>query len=141
MTRDEIVAVLNRREHGFKSRNPVLLAASYGEHAVLESPISGVSKGRDAIREANVQLFAMWSPLEHTREDLLSDANRAVIRFKIRATHAGKMFGLPATGKKFTLRSMTSMTFENDEIVHEQRVYDFTGLLMRVGVLKAKPWS
>jgi hypothetical protein len=28
---------------------------------------------------------------------------------------------------------------ENGRIVHERRIYDFTGLLLQIGVLKAKP--
>jgi len=27
----------------------------------------------------------------------------------------------------------------NGKIVHERRIYDFTGLLVQIGVLKAKP--
>jgi hypothetical protein len=29
--------------------------------------------------------------------------------------------------------------FSDHQIVHERRVYDFTGLLIQIGVLKAKP--
>jgi hypothetical protein len=29
--------------------------------------------------------------------------------------------------------------FENGKIVRERRIYDFTGLLVQIGVLKAKP--
>ncbi len=30
-------------------------------------------------------------------------------------------------------------TFKNGEIQHERRVSDFTGLLVQIGVLKARP--
>ena len=30
-------------------------------------------------------------------------------------------------------------TLRNGLIVHEKRIYDFTGFLMEIGVLKAKP--
>jgi len=30
-------------------------------------------------------------------------------------------------------------TVRDEHILHERRVYDFTGLLVQIGVLKAKP--
>jgi hypothetical protein len=30
-------------------------------------------------------------------------------------------------------------TLDDGRIVHERRLYDFTGMLMQIGVLKAKP--
>jgi hypothetical protein len=30
-------------------------------------------------------------------------------------------------------------TLDDGLVVHEQRIYDFTGMLMQIGVLKAKP--
>jgi hypothetical protein len=31
------------------------------------------------------------------------------------------------------------MTFADGLIAHERRIYDFTGLLLQIGVLRAKP--
>ncbi len=47
--------------------------------------------------------------------------------------------GLSPTGKHFQFPLVLIFTFENGLIVHERRIYDFTGLLTQVGVLKAKP--
>ena len=34
---------------------------------------------------------------------------------------------------------MFLLTLADDHIVHERRVYDFTGLLIKLGILKVKP--
>ena len=47
--------------------------------------------------------------------------------------------GVPATRKPFRLPIVFLCTLEDGLIVHERRIYDFTGLLVQIGVLKAKP--
>ena len=55
------------------------------------------------------------------------------------ATHVNEFFGLPGTGKHIEFRLSRLLRMEGDLIAHEARVYDFTGLLVQVGVLRAKP--
>jgi hypothetical protein len=47
--------------------------------------------------------------------------------------------GLPASGRKFRIQGVRLHTMKDSKILDEQRVYDFTGLLIQVGVLKSKP--
>ena len=137
MTREEIIEMLDRRDEGWGLRDPKILAAPYAEDAVLESPISGTSTGRLEIEGAHERLLKAWSPLEHTREEVLVDGDRVLICFEIRGTHSGEFFRLPPTGKKFTIRGVHLARLAGRQIVHERRVWDFTGLLIRLGVLKA----
>jgi len=30
-------------------------------------------------------------------------------------------------------------TLKNDKVVHERRIYDFTGMLIQIGVFKTRP--
>ena len=39
----------------------------------------------------------------------------------------------------FKLRTVMIFELRAGKIVHEQRIYDFTGMLIQLGVLKAKP--
>ena len=47
--------------------------------------------------------------------------------------------GLAPTGKPFRIPIVYLFTFDDRFIVHERRIYDFTGMLVQIGVLKAKP--
>ena len=137
MTKEEIVALLDRRDKGWQLKDPKLLASPYADDAVLESPISGKSVGRPAIADAYERLLDAWSPLEYRREDLLVDGDQIVICFEIKGTHTGEFLTLPATGKKFTIRGVTNITVSDGKFTHERRVYDVTGLMVKLGVLKA----
>jgi hypothetical protein len=46
---------------------------------------------------------------------------------------------LPASGKRFQFTAVCVFDLRGRQIARERRIYDFTGLLMQVGVLKAKP--
>ena len=140
MTREEIAALPDRREEGWRRHDPKILAGAYAHDAVVESPISGISNGTREIEESYERLFRAWSPLEHLlREEVLVDGERVVTCFEVRGTHSVEFFRLPPTGRKFTIRGVNLMTVADGRILHERRVYDFTGLLVRLGVLKATP--
>ena len=139
MSRKEIVALFERREEGWRRHDPKVLVEAYASDAVVESPVSGTSTGVREIEESYQQLFGYWSPLEHVLEELIVEGDRVVTSFEVRGTHSGEFFRLPPTGKKFTLRGVSLMTVAGGLIVQERRVYDFTGLLVRLGVLKATP--
>jgi predicted ester cyclase len=49
------------------------------------------------------------------------------------------MFGLPGTGKRVEFKLVIIFAFEDGLITHEQRIYDFTSVLMQIGVFKLKP--
>jgi predicted ester cyclase len=47
--------------------------------------------------------------------------------------------GVPPTGRPFSISLVSLCELRDGLIVQEQRVYDFTGMLLQVGALKAKP--
>jgi predicted ester cyclase len=69
----------------------------------------------------------------------LVDGDRAVQILKFSGTHAGEFFGLPASGRRVEIVMACVLTFRDGLITEERRIYDFTGMLVQVGVLKAKP--
>jgi len=57
----------------------------------------------------------------------------------VTGTDMGGFMGLPPTGKRFTMPMVFLVDIKDGKIQHERRVYDFTGLMIQLGVLKAKP--
>ena len=56
------------------------------------------------------------------------------------ATHMDEFFGMPATNKRLDMRLARSLRFNDAGLIaHERRIYDFTGVLLQIGVLRAKP--
>jgi predicted ester cyclase len=107
---------------------------------VLESPSAGGSvTGRAAIERVYQAWFTAFPDFDFTSDELLVDGDRVVEVGTISGTATGGFMGLPATDKPFHLPMIILFTVKDGHFLHERRVYDFTGLLVQIGVLKAKP--
>ena len=51
----------------------------------------------------------------------------------------GQFLGLAPTGKSFRVPGVFLYDLQDGQIVRERRIYDFTGVLIQIGLLKAKP--
>jgi len=139
MTRDEIVAFFERRRELYDDFDAAALAADYADDAVIDSPIAGVHAGRLAAEQALRAVFAAFLDRKMTTESLLIDDDRVAQVLTIAGTNMGELMGLPPTGKPFRFTAVFLYDLKDRHIVRERRIYDFTGLLVQIGVLKAKP--
>ena len=138
MTRDELLQVLNRHVDAYARHDPVGLAALHAEHSLVVSPMFATIRGRKAIEESYVSLFTAFPDLEMKGEPPIVDGNHVAQVFQASATHVNELFGLPGTRKRVEITVAYVLTFENGLIVEERRIYDFTRLLLQLGVLKGK---
>ena len=46
---------------------------------------------------------------------------------------------MSASGRRFEMKSVFLITLVDGKISTEERIYDLTGMLVQIGVLKAKP--
>ena len=67
------------------------------------------------------------------------DGDRVAQALSIEGTHIGEFMGVPPSGRPFRLTSVFGYELEAGQIIRERRIYDFTGLLVQIGLLKAKP--
>jgi steroid delta-isomerase-like uncharacterized protein len=140
MTRQQIESIIARREKAVSQRDVDAMTALYAEDAVLESPTAGGAvHGRAAIGEVTRAWFAGFPDVTFTVGTLLVEGDRAVWAGEVRGTDSGGFMGLPPTDKPFRLPMVMLFAFRDGLIAHEQRIYDFTGMLIQIGVLKAKP--
>jgi steroid delta-isomerase-like uncharacterized protein len=139
MTREEIFALFNRREAAWHARDAAALTADHTADGVVVSPTGGVLEGRTEIERIYRVWFTAFPDLMFTTEDLLVDENRAALLCRITGSHAGEFFGMPPTGRRIEVSGVFVYRLQNGLIAHERRILDFTGLLVQVGVLRAKP--
>ena len=139
MTADQIREFFTLQDAHWRSRNAEALAAGHAPDGTLVSPIFGTVTGARAIAVSYTTVFDIFPDWEFKAEDLLIEGNRVAQPFTATATHRGEFMGLPGTGKEFTIQGVRLFTMRDGLIAHERRYYDFTGLLMQIGVLKGKP--
>ena len=139
MTRDEIVTFFERRQELYDDFDAAGLAADYADDVVVESPMSGVHTGRAAAEKALSETFKAFLDLKMTTDAILVDGNRVAHFVTTEGTHLSDFMGVSASGKPFHLTVAFLYELKDRRIVRERRIYDFTGLLVQVGLLKAKP--
>ena len=139
MTRDEITDLIVRFQDAWVRRDVSLLTNLHAEDGIVESPFAGgLARGRDAIEK-------VYSGFLHTFPDVtvhydrpLIDGRRVVLITRISGTDRGGLMGMPPTGRTFDIPCVLLFDLENGLIARERRIYDFTGLAIQVGAIKAK---
>jgi len=106
------------------------------------SPIFSKLKGKAQVEKSYVDLFRAFDP-QSVRVDDLVIANdvpaRAVVVLTVQSTHIGEIFGMPPSGKRIEQTIAFILTLKDGCIAKDVRIYDFTSMLIQLGVLRAKP--
>ena len=140
MTRDEIVAFFRRRIDGMNRLDAAMVAGLHSENGVVESPFGGgVAEGREAIERVYQAFFKSFSTVEFRLEELLIDGDKVAVLAHVTGTNRGGVLGLPPTDRPFSISLVSLCDMRDGLIARERRIYDFTGLLVQVGAIKAKP--
>lgn len=140
MTHDEIQAFVDRFLKAWGAEDLEALLACYDERAEVLSPLLHTVRGIDAIEVSHQDLFRAFTNVNVEVHDVVIDAEdqRAVLVFTTHATQTGEMLGFPASGRRVATQMAFVFHFKDGRIIAERRLYDFTGFLMQLGVLKAK---
>ena len=142
MTNDEIRSFLEQFARAWKRSDAAALGACYTDDCVVISPLFRTLKGRAQVEKSYVDVFNAFDPQTVRVEDVVIGSevpSRAVVVWTVHNVHIGEMFGMPASGKRIEQTIAYIMTLRDGRIAKEVRIYDFTSMLMQMGVLRAKP--
>jgi steroid delta-isomerase-like uncharacterized protein len=140
MSRDDIVALFNRRDAAWQRRDAAGLAATHAEGAVTESPTSGRLEGRQRIRDVYDHWLTAFPDLVFTTTDLIVEGNRVAQFIHVTGTQEGQFGGIPPTKRRIQFDGALLFTVdESGHIIHERRLYDVTTVLAQLGAMKMKP--
>jgi hypothetical protein len=139
MTHEQIREFFAAQERHWRDRNATALAEGHCADGTIISPIFRTVTGAHEIAASYKALFDIFPDWDLRSEQLLIDGTRVAEPFNVTATHRGEFMGLAGTGKHFTIQGVRLFVMRDGRIAHERRYYDFTGLLIQVGVLRSKP--
>jgi steroid delta-isomerase-like uncharacterized protein len=139
MTRAEIVDLIDRWQQSVNARDMVTYASLYAESAEVHSPMAGSVVGRDGVVRVMSSFLSAFPDATQVSEPPIIDGDRVAVVSTATGTNFGGFMGLPPSGKAFRFTIVFVLDLRDGLIVRERRNYDFTGLMVQVGVLKAKP--
>ena len=139
MTQQDIKTFFDKRDASWRARDASALAAGHALDGRVCSPMWRERLGRDAILESYRQLFETFPDWEFNGQTLLIDGDSVAQPFSATATLKGEFMGLPPTNRRCQIEGVRLYEMKGGLIQSERRLYDFTGMLIQVGVLKSKP--
>jgi steroid delta-isomerase-like uncharacterized protein len=139
LTREEVTALFDRRQEAFDNMDADALAGDYADDCLVDSPASGTLRGAVAVDQARRAFFEAFPDLKVRTDHLVIDGNTVVQIATLEGTDIGGFMGLDPSGRSFKAPAVFLYEFRNRKIARESRIYDFTGVLVQIGLLKAKP--
>ena len=139
MTRAAIEELLARHKAAYLRRDVEALAACHAPDGSFESPAYGTVNGREAIRDVYRYWYRAFPDFLLTWESPLIDPPRASFFWTFDGTVEGPFFGEVKPGSKVHMLGASECECGAAGIVAIRHVFDFSGTLVRAGVLKVKP--
>jgi steroid delta-isomerase-like uncharacterized protein len=139
MTREETQQFFERRVDAWRRRDIDVLMRAHSEDCVLESPLAGKTTGRRGMESVYRAFVKSFPDLTVENPEIIVDGDRVVQTVTFSGTNTGGFMGMAPTGKRFRFSAVFICTLRDGLIVHEKRIYDFTGFLLEIGALRARP--
>ena len=139
LTHEEMTALFVRRQVAFDNMDADALSRDYADDCLVDSPAAGTLRGAAAVDRARRAWFEAFPDLKYQTERVVMDGNHVMQLLTLEGTDIGGFMGLDPSGKSFKAPAVFVYEFRDRKIVRETRIYDFTGVLMQIGLLKAKP--
>ena len=140
LSRDAIAALFARRQEAWDRHDAAALAADHLANGRVESPLAGREvEGRDAIARLYSTYFHAFGDLKVVQEDFLVDGNHVALVGRLTGTDTGGFMGMAPSGRAVSVPIVFVYELRDGLIARERRIYDFTGVLVQVGLIKAKP--
>ena len=139
MTRAAIDEVLARHQAAYRRRDIDALADCHSPDGTFHSPAYGLVRGRDAIRDVYRYWYRAFPDFMLAWEHAVIDPPRASFFWTFEGTTDGPFFGEVRPGSHIAMVGASECLFDEDGIAEIRHVFDFSGTLVRTGVLKVKP--
>jgi steroid delta-isomerase-like uncharacterized protein len=108
----------------------------YREDCVVDIVPIGVFRGRQAIVDFFLEVFAGVPDLETTVTRVVASETHAAVEWRMRGHHSGEPFqGIDPTGKEIELRGLDLLEIEDGETVTNTAYYDGAAFARQVGML------
>lgn len=140
MTSNELTAFIDAHVRAWNDHDADALCAHHSEHGIVASPLFALVEGRKSICASYSALFSVFPDWHLEFGEPIHEGRRVAMPFSVSATQQGEFMGFPGSGRRCEFEGVSLFELDEDGLIREERrVYDFTGLLTQLGVLRVKP--
>ena len=108
-----------------------LAGKEFDEH----DPLPGQGTGLDGLRD-RVNMLRTGLAGTYSIQDMVAEGDKVVVRWLNSGTNSGEFFGMPPTGRDFTMAGIDVIRFEDGKMAEHWHVVDQLALLIQLGVVE-----
>jgi steroid delta-isomerase-like uncharacterized protein len=138
MSAEENKEIVRRFWGVWEEGNIGLVDELVGPDYVNHSPgMPNQPQGPEGIK-AVVNMFRAGMPdLRVVIEDVIAEGDKVMMRYRIEGTHEGELFGVPPTGRRVSIESITVERVSGGMIREHWRVTDTLDMMQQLGAIPA----
>jgi steroid delta-isomerase-like uncharacterized protein len=135
---EENKEIVRRFWGAWEEGNIGLVDELVGSDYVNHSPgMPDQPEGPEGIK-AVVNMFRGGMPdLRVVIEDVIAEGEKVMMRYRIEGTHEGELFGVPPTGRRVSIESITVERVSGGKIREHWRVTDTLDMMQQLGAIPA----
>jgi steroid delta-isomerase-like uncharacterized protein len=92
-------------------------------------------RGRAGIRRSLARYFEALPDVRFTLDDLIVEGDRTSVIWTARGTHLGALMNIPPSGRRVTVRGVSTFTLRDGQITQAEHIWDVAGMLRDIGLL------
>jgi steroid delta-isomerase-like uncharacterized protein len=105
------------------------------EDFVELDPLPGQSQGREGLKEVIGQMRSAFPDILWTVDEMLAEGDKVLTRFTWSGTHQGAFLGVPATGRRITVKGTVIDRLVAGRMADSRILMDTLGMMQQLGVL------
>jgi steroid delta-isomerase-like uncharacterized protein len=105
------------------------------EDFVELDPLPGQSPGREGLQEVIRQMRGAFPDMHWVIEEMIGEADKVCTRFTWTGTQRGLFVGVPATGRRVTVRGLVIDRLHSGKMADSRILMDTLGMMQQLGVV------
>lgn len=114
-----------------------MIDAHFHPDVTIRTPLKVDATGTDLMKLVWDVLLQGFPDLHVESEDVITEADRVVMRNTVSGTHRGEYMGVPATGKVITWNEIFIARIADGRVAETWGVVDMAGQMRQLGILPA----
>jgi steroid delta-isomerase-like uncharacterized protein len=98
-------------------------------------PLPGQEQGREGLKAVIGQMRSAFPDIRWTVDEMLAEGDKVFTRFTWSGTHQGPFLGIPATGRRITVKGMVIDRVESGRMADSRILMDTFGMMQQLGAL------
>ena len=138
MSAEESKAIVRRYLGVYEQGNIELLDELLAPDYINHTPATpDLPTGPEGVKGVVTMFRGAMLDLRVVVEDMIAEDDKVAVRYTLEGTHEGELFGVPPTGQRLSIKSITVERVSNGKIRDHWRVTDSLDMMQQLGVIPA----